>query len=176
MTMEGMDLTTLELNLHKYDLVIISQIIQMFETDIFWHQKTFESFLTNLHKMWKEGIHELENASMYCTENGAIADEMNGAEVIDLCSVGQTKNDAHGKGKGSAKPESQDKTKTNATNRMEDENRTIKSKSMTKNEEVETTMTCWEAVNDFLEKEPCKEQENEEEKLVEKMEKSKHEE
>ena len=37
-------------------------------------------------------------------------------------------------------------------------------------------MMCWEAVNDFLEKEPRKEQKNEEEKPVEKMEKSKHEE
>ena len=35
MTMEGMDLTRLESNLHKHDLVIISQIIQMIETDVF---------------------------------------------------------------------------------------------------------------------------------------------
>ena len=70
MMTEGRDLTPLESNLHKYDLVIISQIIQMIETDIFWHQKPFESVLTDLLKMWKEGIHELENASMYCTENG----------------------------------------------------------------------------------------------------------
>ena len=39
MTMEGMDLTPLESNLHKKDLVIISQIIQMIETEIFWHDK-----------------------------------------------------------------------------------------------------------------------------------------
>ena len=32
-------------------------------------------------------------------------------------------------------------------------------------------MMCWEAVNDFLKKEPRKEQENEEEKPVEKTEK-----
>ena len=66
--MEGRDATPLESNLHKYDPVIISQIIQMIETDVFWHQKTFESVLTDLQKMWKEGIQELENASMYCTE------------------------------------------------------------------------------------------------------------
>ena len=69
MMMEGMDLTPLESSLHKYDLVIISQIIQMIETDIFWHDKMFESVLSNLWKMWMEGIHELENTSMYCTEN-----------------------------------------------------------------------------------------------------------
>ena len=81
-----MDLTPLESNLHKYDLVIILQIIQVIETDIFWHQKTFKSVLTDLWKVWMEGIHELENASMYCTENGAIIDEMDRVEVIYLCS------------------------------------------------------------------------------------------
>ena len=58
--------------------------------------------------------------------------------------------------------------------RMEDENRTNKSKSTTKNEENETAMMCWEAMNDFPEKDPLNEPENEEEKPVEKMEKSKH--
>ena len=174
MTMEGMDLTPLDLNLHKYDPEIISQIIQMIETDIFWHDKTFESVLSNLQNMWTEGIHELENASMYCTNNAKNDDEMDGVEVIDLCSVSQTKNKACGKGKESAKQGSQDKTKPDATDRMEDEIRTKKSMSMTKNEEVETAMMCWEAVNDLLEKEPHKEQEKEEKKPVKKMEKSKH--
>ena len=176
MMIEGMDLTPLESNLHKYDPVIISQIIQMIETDVFWHHKTFESVLSNLQKMWMEGIHELENASMYCTENAENDDEMDRVDVIDLCSVSQTKNEAHGKGKERAKQESQDKMKSDATNRMEDEIRTMKSKSTTKNEEVETVMMCWEAMNDLLEKEPRKEQDKEEKKPVEKMEKSKHEE
>ena len=35
MMMKGMDLTPLELNLYKYDPVIILQIIQMIKTDIF---------------------------------------------------------------------------------------------------------------------------------------------
>ena len=142
----------------------------------FWHQKTFKSVLTDLQKMWKEGIHELENTSMYCTENGEIDNEMDGAEVIDLCSVSQTEKDEHGKGKESAKQESQDKTKTDAINRLEDGNRPIKSKPTTKNEEVETAMMCWEAVNDSLNKEPHKGSKNKEEKPVEKTEKSKHEE
>ena len=64
-----MCLTPLELNLYKYDLVIIFQIIQMIEVDNYWHQKTFESVLTDLLRIWNEGIHEQENASMYCTEN-----------------------------------------------------------------------------------------------------------
>ena len=65
MMMEGMDLIPLESDLHKYDLVIISQIINMIETDSFWHHKTFESVLSDLQNMWTKGIHELENAS--CT-------------------------------------------------------------------------------------------------------------
>ena len=176
MTMEGMDLTPLESNLHRYDLVIISQIMQMIETDVFWHHKMFESIMSNLWKMWTEGIHELENTSMYCTENAENDDEMDGVEVIDQCSVSQTKTKAHDNGKESAKQESQDKTRSNATDRTEDEIRTKKSKSMTKIKEVETVMMCWETINDLPEKEPCKEQEKEEKKPVQKMEKSKHEE
>ena len=176
MMMEQRDLTLLELNLHKYDPVIMSQIIQMIEADIFWHQKTFESVLTNLWKMWKEGIHELENTSMYCTKNGEIDNEMDGVEVIYMCSVSQTKNDECCKGKESAKQEREDKKKTNSINRMKDRNRPIKSKPMTKNKEVETEIMCWEAVNDFSNNEPCKGSKNKEEKPIEKIEKSKHEE
>ena len=113
---------------------------------------------------------------MYCTNNVETNDEIDRVEVIDLCSVSQTKNEACSKGKESAKQESQDKMKSNTTDRMEDEIRTKKSKSTTKNEEVETTMMCWEAVNDLPEKEPRKEQEKEEKKPVKKTEKSKHEE
>ena len=176
MTMVGMDLTPFESNLHKYDLVIISQIIQMIETDVFWHHKMFESILSNLQKMWMEGIHKLENTSMYCTENAENDDEMDRVEVIDLCSVSQTKNEASGKGKESTKQEREDKMESDRTDRMEDEIRTKKSKSMTKNEEMETLMVCWEAVNDLWEKEPCNEKEREEKKPIKKMEISKHEE
>ena len=176
MTMEGMDLTPLESNLHKYDLVIMSQIIKMIKTDIFWHHKTFKSVFSNLRNMWTEGIHELENTSMYCTNNTKNDNEINGVEVIDLCRISQTKNEACGKGKESAIQESQDKTKSDPTNRIEDKIRTKKSKSMTKNEEVETAMMCWEAMNDLPENEPHKEQEKVEKKPVEKTEKPKHEE
>ena len=95
---------------------------------------------------------------------------MDGVEVIYLCSISQTKTDARGKGKESAKQESQDKMKIDVNDRMEDENRTHKNKSMTNNKEIETSMMCWEAVNDFPKK-THKERENAEEKPVEKTEK-----
>ena len=64
-----MDLIPLESNLHKHDPVIISQIINMIETDSFLHQKTFELVLSDLRNLWMEGIRKLENASMHCTNN-----------------------------------------------------------------------------------------------------------
>ena len=69
MTMEGMDLIPLESNLHIFDTVIISQIINMIKSDNFWHRKTFESVMSDLQNMWVEGIRELENAHMHCTNN-----------------------------------------------------------------------------------------------------------
>ena len=168
MAMEGMDLIPLESNLHKYDPMIISQIINMIETDGFWHHKMFESVLSDLQNMWMEGICKLENASMYCTNNAKNDAEMDGLEVIDLCSVSQNKNKVCGKGKESAKQESQDKMKSDAMDRMEDEIRTKKSKSMSKNGQVKTAMMCWEAMNNLPEKEPLKEQEKVEKKPVKK--------
>ena len=56
MTMEGLDLIPLESNLHKFNLVIISQIINMIKSDNFWHRKTFESVMSDLRNMWVEGI------------------------------------------------------------------------------------------------------------------------
>ena len=59
MMIEVMGLTPLESNLHKYDLGIISQIMQMIEVDNFWHLKTFEAVLTNLWRRWdKQIIHK----------------------------------------------------------------------------------------------------------------------
>ena len=79
-------LNPLESNLHKYDLVIIFQIIQMIEADNYWLQEALKSVLTNLRRMWNEGIHEKEDASMYCTENSEMDNKMDRVEVIDLCS------------------------------------------------------------------------------------------
>ena len=147
----------------------------MIETDGFWHHKTFESVLNDLQNMWMEGICELENTSMHCTNNANNDAEMDGAEVINLCSVSQNKNEAYGEGKECAKQESQDKLKPDTTDKMEVEIWTRNSKSMTKNEEVKVAMMCWEAMNIFPEEEPHKEPEKVEKKPVEKMKKPKHE-
>ena len=154
-----MDLIPLESNLHKYDLVIISRIINMIKTDGFWHHKMFESVLSDLRNMWTEGICELENASLHYTNNTGNNTEMDGVEVLNLCSVSQNKNKPHDKGKESTKQESQDKTKHDTMGRMEDELGTKKNKSTPKNKEVEVTMMCWEATNNFPEEEPHKEPE-----------------
>ena len=134
MTMEGMDLIRLESNRHKYDPVIISQIINIIETDCLRHHKTFESVMSDHQNLWMEGIREFENASMHCTNNAENNAEMDEVEFIHLCSVSQNKNEAHVKGKESTKQESQDKTKHNATDGMEDKLRSKKSKSTTKME------------------------------------------
>ena len=155
MTMEGMDLIPLESNLHKFHPVVISQIINMIESDNFWQRRMFESVMSNLRNMWTEGIRELE---------------------IDLCSVSQTKNDAFFEGKESAKQESKDKLKSNAMDKMEVELKTIRSKSTTKKDKVEYAMMCWESTSNFPEEEPHKEPQKVAKKHIKKTEKQKHEE
>ena len=176
MMKEGRNLIPLESNLHKYDPVIISQIINMIKVDNFWHRKTFESVMSNLRNMWMEGIQELENTHMYCTNNDENNNEMDGVEVINLCSVSQNKNEAYVEGKESTKQESQDKSKHDAADKMEVELRSIRSKSMTNNEKVKSAMMYWESMSNFTEEEPHKEPEKVAKKPVIKMEKLKHEE
>ena len=79
-------------------------------------------------------------------------------------------------GKESTKHESQDKLKHDAVDKMEVELRTIRNKSTTKNEKVESAMMCWESTNNFMEEEPHKEPGKVAKKPVEKTEKLKHEE
>ena len=165
MTMEGLDLIPLESNLHKFNPVIISQIINMIKSDNFWHHKTFESVMSNLQNMWVEGIRELEK------END---NEMDGVEVINLCSVSQSKNETFSEGKESAKQESQDKSKHDGTNKMEAELKTLKSETMTKKDIVESAMMCWEPTSNLSEEEPHEEPEKVTKKPVEKTEKQKH--
>ena len=81
MMMEGMVLIPLESNLHKFHLVIISQIINMIESENFCHRRTFESVMSDLWNMWTEGIQELENSRMYCTNNDENNNEMDGVVV-----------------------------------------------------------------------------------------------
>ena len=159
MTIEGLDLIPLESNLHKCNLVIISQIINMIELDTFWHRKTFESVMSDLQNMWVEGIRELENAQTHCTNNEKNNNEMDGVEVIDLCCVTQNKNETFSEGKESARQESQDKSKHDGMNKMEVESKTMKSKSMTKKEKVESAMMCWEPTTNLSEEEPHEEPE-----------------
>ena len=174
MTMEGMDLIPLESNLYKFNPVIISQIINMIKSDNFWHWKTFESVMSDLRNMWVEGIQELENAHMHCTNNDENNNEMDGEEVIDLCSVSRSKNDMFSDGKESAKQESQDKSKHNGTDKMEVELKTMRNESTTKKEKVESAMMCWEPTRIFSEEEPHKEPEKVAKKPIEKMEKQNH--
>ena len=174
MMLEGMDLIPLELNLHKFHLVIISQIINMIESDNFWHHKTFESVMSDLWNMWTEGIQELENSRMYCTNNDENNNEMDGVEVIDLCSVSQSKNDTLSEGKESGKQESQDKLKNDGMNKMEVEIKTMKSQPTTKKDIVESAMMCWEPTSDPSEEQPHEEPEKMTKKHIEKTEKQKH--
>ena len=102
--------------------------------------------------------------------------EMDGVEVVDLCSLSQSKNDVFVEGKQSTKQESQDKSKHDAADKIEVELRTIRSKSTTKNEKVKSAMMCWESTSNFTEEEPHKEPEKVVKKPVKKTEKPKHEE
>ena len=117
MTMEGLDLIPLESNLHRYHPVIISQNINMIESDNLWHYKTFESVKSDLRNMWSEGIQELENARIHCTNDDENNNEMEEIEVIDLCSVSRCRNDAISEGKESIMQESQDKLKHDETDK-----------------------------------------------------------
>ena len=131
MTMEGLDLIPLESNLHQYHLVIISQIINMIESDNFCHHKTFESVKSNLWNMWSEGIQELENACTRCTDDDENNNEMDEIEVIDLCSVSWCGNDTISEGKESTMQESQDKSKHDEINKKVAELKTARDKSTT---------------------------------------------
>ena len=101
MTMEGLDLIPLESNVHRYHPVIISQIINMIESDNFCHHQTFESVKSSLRNMWSEGNQELENARIHCTDGDENNNDMDEIEVIDLCSVSRCRNDTISEGKES---------------------------------------------------------------------------
>ena len=176
MTMEGLDLIPLESNLHRYHPVIISQIINMIETDNFCHYQTFESVKSDLWNMWLEGIQELENTRKHCTDGDENNNDMDGIEVIDLCSVSRCGNDTISEGKESAMQESQDKSKHNEINKKVTELKTVREESTTKKDNVESAMMRWESTESFVEKEHREEPEKMANKLVETTEKQKHEE
>ena len=120
-----------------------------------------------------EGIQELENAQMHCTNNDENNNEMDGVEVIDLCSVSQSKNETFLEGKESVRQESQDKLKHDGTNKMEVELKTMKSESMTKKEIVKSAMMCWEPTSNLSEEKPHEKPEKVTKKAVKKTEKQK---
>ena len=132
--------------------------------------------MSNLRNMWTEGIRELENAHMHCTNNDENNNDMDGVEVINLCSVSQSKNEMFSEGKESTKQESQDKSKHDGSDKMEVKSKTIRSESTTKTEKVKSAMMCWESTSNFLEEDPHEEVEKVAKKPVEKTEKQKHEE
>ena len=152
MTMEGMNLILLESNFHQYHPVISSQIINMIESDNFWNRKTFKSVMSNLRNMWSEGIQELENTRMHCTDDDKNNNEMDGIEVIDLCSVSRCRNDAISEGKESAMQESQDKTKHDETDKNLAELKTVRDKSTIKKDNVESAMMYWESTESLRKK------------------------
>ena len=140
MTMEGLDLVPLESNLHRYHLVIISQIINMIESDNFCHYQAFESVKSDLRNMWLEGIQELENARKHCTDGDENNNDMDGIEVIDLCSVSRCGNDTISEGKESTMQESQDKSKHDEINKKVAKLKTVRDESTTKKDNVESAM------------------------------------
>ena len=96
--------------------------------------------------------------------------------MIDLCSVSRCENDTISKGKESAMQESQDKSKHDETNKKVDESKTVRDKSSTKKNNVESAMMCWESTESLAEKEHREEPEKVANKVVETTEKQKHEE
>ena len=130
MMMEGMGLIPLESNLHKNDLVVISQTIQMIDVDNFWHVKTFEVVLAELWRMWDEVIHKQKDVSTHCKENSEINNEMDGKDVIDLCSKTQTTTSELHDGEESTKQKSQNKMKSKTIAGLESKNRPEKDKQM----------------------------------------------
>ena len=176
MTMEGLDLIPLESNLHRYHPLIFSQIINMIESDNFCHHQTFESVKSDLRNMWSEGIQELENTNAHCTDGDENNDNMDGVEVIDLCSVSQSGTDTISEGKESAIQESQDISKHDETNKKAAESKSVRNESTTKKDNVKWAMMCWEPIESFVEKEHRKEPEKMTNKPVETTEKQKHEE
>ena len=126
--------------------------------------------------MWSEGIQELENTRIHCTDGDENNNDMDAVEVIDLCRVSRCGNDKISEGKESAMQESQDKSKHDETNKNVAELKTIRDKSTTKKDNVESAMMCWESIESFVEKQHREEPEKMANKLVETTEKQKHEE
>ena len=132
--------------------------------------------MSDLRNMWTEGMQELENANVYCTNDDKNNNEMDGVEVIDLCSVSQCKNNVVSEGNESAKQESRDKSNHDETDRKVVDLMTIEDGPTTKMDIVESAMMCWEHTESLVEEEPHGAPEKVSNKHVETTEKQKHEE
>ena len=121
-------------------------------------------------------MQELENEQMDCTNSDDNNNEMDGIEVIDLCSVSRCENGAFSIGKESANQESQDKSNRDETDRIIVDLTTVKDESMTKRDIVESAMMCWECTESLAEEEPHDEPKKVTNKPVKMTEKEKHEE
>ena len=88
----------------------------------------------------------------------------------------QSKNDIISEGKESVKQESWDILKHYGMDKMEVKLKTMKNKSTTKKDKVESAMMCWELTSNFSKEETHKEPEKVAKKPAEKMKKQKHEE
>ena len=113
---------------------------------------------------------------MDCTNDDENNNEMDGSEVIDLCSVSWCENHAVSKVKESAKQESQDKSNHDETDRKVVDLTTVKNESTTKRDIVESAMMCWEPTESLAEEEPHDEPKKVTNKPIEMTEKQKHEE
>ena len=114
--------------------------------------------------------------STHCTENCEINNELDGKEVLDLCSENQTTTSELHDSEESTKQKSQDKMKSKTIARLESKNRPEKDKQMAETEENETAMMYWENLEGSLGEEPYEETDDKEEKPVKEMQKPKDEE
>ena len=71
---KGRDLIPLESGKHRRDPVIIQHMMQMIDTDIHWHEQTFQEILTELRKIWNGATptktsEETNETAMICWES-----------------------------------------------------------------------------------------------------------
>ena len=91
---------------------------------------------------------------MHCTENDKTSGELDGKEVIDLCSKNWTTTSDLHNGEESTKQESQDTVESKTIARLESKNRPEKDNQVAETEGIEVAMMCWENSEDSLGKEP----------------------
>ena len=119
MMVEGIDLIPLESNSYKSDPVVISHTIQMIEAYNFQHLKLFVAVLTDLWRRQDNEIHQQKDESLHGTENCKTDRELDGKEVIDLCSESWTTTSKIHNGEESRKQESRGKKESKTIAKLE---------------------------------------------------------